>query len=50
MPKLNSTQFAMSIVPFGIIVAAGGAMGYIKKGSIMSLFSGIVVCGTFSRI
>ena len=47
--RITSTQYALAVVPFGMLVAAGGAMGYIKKASLMSLVSGIIVCASQVR-
>ena len=47
--KISSTQYALTVIPFGMLVAAGGAMGYMKKGSVMSLISGIAFCASQVR-
>ena len=47
--KISSTQYALTVIPFGMLVAAGGAMGYMKKGSVMSLISGITFCASQVR-
>ena len=47
--KISSTQYAMTVIPFGMLVAAGGAIGYMKKASMMSLVSGVSFCASQVR-